>query len=111
RSYRAALRARGPPGRPASSVVVTVPTLLPRQAAMAARGGTAPASARPIKSPVTAELLCSTAVRPRPAAAALRSLSSAAASHREAARSEEHTSELQSRENLVCRLLLAKKNN
>src|SRR5690606_39570747 len=27
------------------------------------------------------------------------------------ARSEEHTSELQSRENLVCRLLLAKKNN
>src|SRR5690606_39669757 len=26
-------------------------------------------------------------------------------------RSEEHTSELQSRENLVCRLLLAKKNN
>src|SRR5690606_40765024 len=28
---------------------------------------------------------------------------------RQAARSEEHTSELQSRENLVCRLLLAKK--
>src|SRR5690606_40150058 len=28
----------------------------------------------------------------------------------EAARSEEHTSELQSRENLVCRLLLEKKN-
>src|SRR5690606_40579296 len=28
-----------------------------------------------------------------------------------AARSEEHTSELQSRENLVCRLLLEKKNN
>src|SRR5436309_6007572 len=27
------------------------------------------------------------------------------------ARSEEHTSELQSRENLVCRLLLEKKNN
>ena len=26
-------------------------------------------------------------------------------------RSEEHTSELQSRENLVCRLLLEKKNN
>src|SRR5690606_28836022 len=34
-------------------------------------------------------------------------------SHRECAgkRSEEHTSELQSRENLVCRLLLEKKNN
>src|SRR5690606_41553605 len=30
---------------------------------------------------------------------------------RELARSEEHTSELQSRENLVCRLLLEKKNN
>src|SRR5690606_40849246 len=29
----------------------------------------------------------------------------------EFARSEEHTSELQSRENLVCRLLLEKKNN
>src|SRR5690606_40912645 len=29
----------------------------------------------------------------------------------EARRSEEHTSELQSRENLVCRLLLEKKNN
>src|SRR5690606_40517199 len=29
--------------------------------------------------------------------------------HREVARSEEHTSELQSRENLVCRLLLEKK--
>src|SRR5690606_41204922 len=28
-----------------------------------------------------------------------------------ASRSEEHTSELQSRENLVCRLLLVKKNN
>src|SRR5690606_41239608 len=30
---------------------------------------------------------------------------------RELERSEEHTSELQSRENLVCRLLLEKKNN
>src|SRR5690606_11893943 len=32
------------------------------------------------------------------------------ADEREAGRSEEHTSELQSRENLVCRLLLEKKN-
>src|SRR5436309_13743751 len=31
--------------------------------------------------------------------------------HDELVRSEEHTSELQSRENLVCRLLLEKKNN
>src|SRR5439155_17127186 len=31
--------------------------------------------------------------------------------HREAERSEEHTSELQSRGHLVCRLLLEKKNN
>src|SRR5436309_5062529 len=31
-------------------------------------------------------------------------------SHRHEGRSEEHTSELQSRENLVCRLLLEKKN-
>src|SRR5690606_41960415 len=35
--------------------------------------------------------------------------SSAKASSRSASRSEEHTSELQSRENLVCRLLLEKK--
>src|SRR5690606_41989670 len=33
----------------------------------------------------------------------------AGGSHRVARRSEEHTSELQSRENLVCRLLLEKK--
>src|SRR5207302_5582374 len=33
------------------------------------------------------------------------------ATARTAGRSEEHTSELQSRENLVCRLLLEKKNN
>src|SRR5207302_10714406 len=31
--------------------------------------------------------------------------------HERSTRSEEHTSELQSRENLVCRLLLEKKNN
>src|SRR5436305_11884917 len=34
-----------------------------------------------------------------------------AASHQRAGRSEEHTSELQSRPHLVCRLLLEKKNN
>src|SRR5690606_41352664 len=34
-----------------------------------------------------------------------------AASQRARSRSEEHTSELQSRENLVCRLLLEKKNS
>src|SRR2546430_10551760 len=34
----------------------------------------------------------------------------AAAQHPELARSEEHTSELQSQSNLVCRLLLEKKN-
>src|SRR5690606_41365790 len=36
-------------------------------------------------------------------------LEQATASHAPGARSEEHTSELQSRENLVCRLLLEKK--
>src|SRR5690606_41617999 len=51
---------------------------------------------------------------PRPLAAA-QSLRSPrpkedAGSHREPPRSEEHTSELQSREKLVCRLLLEKKN-
>src|SRR5690606_41550835 len=38
------------------------------------------------------------------------SVSLAASAVRNIARSEEHTSELQSRENLVCRLLLEKKN-
>src|SRR5690606_40137531 len=44
---------------------------------------------------------------PRPAPAGG---SAAAAFYKAKARSEEHTSELQSRENLVCRLLLEKKN-
>src|SRR5436309_15664293 len=40
----------------------------------------------------------------------IRSLHGGRASRHQAVRSEEHTSELQSRENLVCRLLLEKKN-
>src|SRR5690606_39640890 len=48
---------------------------------------------------------------PRPRAARARSRAASAIAHelREAERSEEHTSELQSRENLVCRRLLEKK--
>src|SRR5690606_40551334 len=42
---------------------------------------------------------------------ATRDPSSAASASSFSTRSEEHTSELQSRENLVCRLLLEKKNN
>src|SRR5690606_41661062 len=42
---------------------------------------------------------------------ARRSSRSPAATSRRCRRSEEHTSELQSRENLVCRLLLEKKKN
>src|SRR5436309_9261202 len=45
---------------------------------------------------------------PPPASASARSRLSSAGS---SSRSEEHTSELQSRENLVCRLLLEKKKN
>src|SRR5436309_10008525 len=45
----------------------------------------------------------------RPRAQAWRRLDCPSADRRK--RSEEHTSELQSRENLVCRLLLEKKNN
>src|SRR5436309_15782239 len=41
--------------------------------------------------------------------ASLASLSGDGGCHPDSARSEEHTSELQSRENLVCRLLLEKK--
>src|SRR5690606_41664833 len=44
-----------------------------------------------------------------PSWAAARSFSRRFSSSRSLARSEEHTSELQSRENLVCRLLLEKK--
>src|SRR3712207_7265474 len=40
-----------------------------------------------------------------------RELASGSAQHRAPARSEEHTSELQSRQYLVCRLLLEKKKN
>src|SRR5690606_42120843 len=50
--------------------------------------------------------------RPKPSSAAsfrLRSCTAAAVTAPSSARSEEHTSELQSRENLVCRLLLEKK--
>src|SRR5690606_41541759 len=46
---------------------------------------------------------------PPPASMPPEMASEAAAQH-QALRSEEHTSELQSRENLVCRLLLEKKN-
>src|SRR2546430_15043917 len=53
---------------------------------------------------------CSVEGRPQPAAAIVQT-SDAPASHRKAVmgRSEEHTSELQSQSNLVCRLLLEKK--
>src|SRR5690606_40735015 len=47
--------------------------------------------------------------RPLPAAGLRRITSWACTSVRSSYRSEEHTSELQSRENLVCRLLLEKK--
>src|SRR5690606_41401977 len=78
---------------------------------------TAPAFRSAVRSPV-AKAAC----RPAPASAGNRQaptarLSSGADSHSTASevstqmkrRSEEHTSELQSRENLVCRLLLEKK--
>src|SRR5436309_4647015 len=45
------------------------------------------------------------------AAGSLRRTAALPATHARAPRSEEHTSELQSRENLVCRLLLEKKKN
>ncbi len=65
RSSQAARRASGPPDRLAKMVVVTVPMLLPRVAAIAARTGRTPASARPTKRLVTAELLWTTAVNDR----------------------------------------------
>ena len=68
RSSQAARRASGPPDRLAKMVVVTVPMLLPRVAAIAARTGRTPASARPTKRLVTAELLWTTAVNSAPAA-------------------------------------------
>src|SRR5436309_9917603 len=53
----------------------------------------------------------SKAARPLAVTWSLRARERPQASSREPARSEEHTSELQSRENLVCRLLLEKKKN
>src|SRR5690606_39797201 len=50
-------------------------------------------------------------VQPVDGAPAAGALWAKAAGCADDARSEEHTSELQSRENLVCRLLLEKKNN
>src|SRR5690349_22775211 len=54
-----------------------------------------------------------TGVRPitRSAATPLTPLMAEACSRKSASRSEEHTSELQSRRDLVCRLLLEKKKN
>src|SRR5436309_5932664 len=53
---------------------------------------------------------CSTAGRSSVRCASISATRSRRPSSSRAARSEEHTSELQSRENLVCRLLLEKKN-
>src|SRR5690606_40413886 len=60
----------------------------------------------PDSAPQSARSPCATNVAPLRAARA----PSFASSTRSSTRSEEHTSELQSRENLVCRLLLEKKN-
>src|SRR5436309_8948675 len=49
-------------------------------------------------------------LKPAPLFEAVESLVGHSAGHASKPRSEEHTSELQSRENLVCRLLLEKKN-
>src|SRR5690606_40444531 len=54
---------------------------------------------------------CRAGAAPRGRAAAGRCSASTAPRSARARRSEEHTSELQSRENLVCRLLLEKKKN
>src|SRR5207302_9074899 len=62
--------------------------------------GRTPASAKPHSPPP-----CRSATN----ATWSRSASSASSSSASSPRSEEHTSELQSRENLVCRLLLEKK--
>src|SRR5690606_41041017 len=68
----------------------------------------------PINAPSRPHPACATSAR-NSASAAPRSngctcpRSASARSARSRARSEEHTSELQSRENLVCRLLLEKK--
>src|SRR5690606_40355897 len=68
-----------------------------------------PASNRPTMASswtvISAKLMRSTTAAARPMRIAFLRCSGA----RAAARSEEHTSELQSRENLVCRLLLEKK--
>src|SRR5690606_41653736 len=71
--------------------------------------GSAPRSDRPKKKPISAPLKPPSPLAPDFAPGAHRWIGKKAPDHREKTRSEEHTSELQSRENLVCRLLLEKK--
>src|SRR5690606_42000874 len=76
---------------------------LPPRSPRAARIDVADRRTRPRRSPAAARDDCAPSGRVRTARP------SAPAPSRARARSEEHTSELQSRENLVCRLLLEKK--
>src|SRR3712207_7463684 len=68
-------------------------------------GSAAPAVARPQRSPRPARQVCRSAA----CASASRRITGHARAPRPPSRSEEHTSELQSRQYLVCRLLLEKK--
>src|SRR5690606_41292404 len=97
-----------PPRRPPSSPLFPYTTLFRSEHALASRGTGHHGPARRV-------LPAAAAFRQRRGARALHAhrrdhlLPRPANLHGAGARSEEHTSELQSRENLVCRLLLAKK--
>src|SRR5690606_39921461 len=84
------------PSRARTAVEWPMLTPGPKLVYVTPRGAMASSSARTTESVPGSQPAATTATQPRALAAP---------------RSEEHTSELQSRENLVCRLLLEKKNN
>src|SRR5690606_40366482 len=109
--YRATLRSSLRLRQPPRSTLLPYTTLFrspPNAALTALRGLCRSLQPPPIRPPRTSALHRSIAADHRPAPRVARAWRRYTPAH---ARSEEHTSELQSRENLVCRLLLEKKRN
>src|SRR5690606_40400540 len=93
---------------PMSPARLSVPRpVCSRQAEAGASRGGAASRARPISRQRSAT--ASSSQRPAPVTATVK-IQNSSAPPSSVGRSEEHTSELQSREKLVCRLLLEKKN-
>src|SRR5690606_42136053 len=98
------VHARAPPGISTLSLHDALPI-----SPTASDSGAVVATSRAPDSSVTASEPCTARVRRAPPELRTSTASSTVVPGSTAYRSEEHTSELQSRENLVCRLLLEKK--